>query len=142
MTTATSSAPRRDWWTAGLWVAQVLLAAAYLAAGAMKLFQPMDVLAGMGMGYVTTMPELFIRFVGLMEILGAIGLILPSLTRILPMLTPAAAVGLSIVQVAAIILHAIRGETATSLPVNLVLLALSLFILWGRTKKAPIAGRN
>jgi putative oxidoreductase len=142
MNTETLSAPRRNWWTIGLWVAQVLLALAYLAAGSMKLFQPIDALAAMGMGYVTSMPELFIRFVGLMEILGAIGLILPSLTRILPVLTPVAAIGLSIVQVAAIILHAYRGETATSLPANLVLLALSLFIVWGRTRKAPIASRG
>ena len=142
MTTDTIAAPRRNWLTIGLWVAQVLLAVAYLGAGSMKLFQPMDALAGMGMGYVTTMPELFIRFLGLMEILGAIGLILPSLTRILPILTPAAAVGLSIVQVAAIVLHATRGETAMTLPANLVLLALSLFIVWGRAKKAPIAPRS
>ncbi len=141
MTTDTLSAPRRNWMNIGLWVAQVLLAIAYLAAGATKLFTPIDALGAM-MTYVPTMPELFIRFVGLMEILGAIGLILPSLTRIMPVLTPAAAVGLSIVQVAAIILHATRGETAMSLPVNLVLLALSVFIIWGRTKKAPIAARS
>ncbi|HYD70413.1 DoxX family protein [Azospirillum sp.] len=142
MTTATMTVPRRNWWTIGLWVAQTLLAVAYLSAGSMKLFLPMDALVSMGLRYVTTMPELFIRFVGLMEILGATGLILPSLTRILPVLTLAAAVGLSVVQVAAIILHATRGETAMSLPVNLVLLALSLFIVWGRTKKARIASRG
>ncbi len=141
MTTDTLSAPRRNWMNIGLWVAQALLAIAYLAAGATKLFTPIDALGAM-MTYVPTMPELFIRFVGLMEILGAIGLILPSLTRIMPVLTPAAAVGLSIVQVAAIILHATRGETAMSLPVNLVLLALSVFIIWGRTKKAPIPARS
>ena len=141
MTTEALSAPRRNWWTIGLWATQILLAVAYLGAGSMKLFTPIDVL-GASMAYVPTMPELFIRFVGLMEILGAIGLILPSATRILPVLTPAAAVGLSIVQVAAIILHAARGETAMSLPANLVLLALSLFIIWGRTKKAPITPRS
>lgn len=141
MTTDTFTAPRRNWMNIGLWVAQVVLALAYLAAGSMKLFTPIDALGAM-MAYVPTMPELFIRFVGLMEILGAIGLILPSATRILPMLTPAAAVGLSVVQVAAIVLHASRGETAMSLPANLVLLALSLFILWGRSKKAPIAPRS
>jgi uncharacterized membrane protein YphA (DoxX/SURF4 family) len=141
MTTETLATPRRNWVNIGLWTAQILLAVAYLAAGATKLFTPIDALGAM-MTYVPTMPELFIRFLGLMEILGAIGLILPSVTRILPVLTPAAAVGLSIVQVAAIILHATRGETAMSLPANLVLLALSLFIVWGRTKKAPIAPRG
>jgi uncharacterized membrane protein YphA (DoxX/SURF4 family) len=141
MTTESLSAPKRNWMNIGLWAAQILLALAYLAAGGTKLFTPIDTLGTM-MAYVPTMPEMFIRFVGLMEILGAVGLILPSVTRILPVLTPAAAVGLSIVQVAAIFLHASRGETATSLPVNLVFLALSLFIVWGRTKKAPIAPRS
>jgi len=141
MTTETLSAPKRNWINIGLWTAQVLLAIAYLAAGSMKLFTPIDALGTM-MAYVPTMPELFIRFVGLAEILGAVGLILPAATRILPVLTPAAAVGLSIVQVGAIVLHGVRGETATSLPVNLILLALSVFIIWGRTKKAPIAARS
>jgi uncharacterized membrane protein YphA (DoxX/SURF4 family) len=136
---ATSSG--RKGWNIGLWAAQVLLALVYLAAGGMKLFQPIETLVAAGMAYVTTMPELFIRFVGVVEILGAIGVVLPALTRIRPMLTPAAAVGLSLVQVSAIILHALRGETAMTLPMNLVLLALSLFVVWGRTRKAPIAAR-
>ena len=136
---ATSFGGKR--WNIGLWTAQVLLALVYLAAGGMKLFQPIETLAAAGMAYVTTMPELFIRFVGVMEILGAIGVVLPALTRSRPMLTPAAAVGLSLVQVAAIILHASRGETAMTLPMNLVLLALALFVVWGRTRKAPITPR-
>ena len=136
---ATSSG--RKWWNIGLWTAQGLLALVYLAAGGMKLLQPIETLAAAGMAYVTTMPELFIRFVGVMEILGAIGVVLPALTRIRPMLTPAAAVGLSLVQVAAIILHASRGETAMTLPMNLVLLALALFVVWGRTRKAPVTPR-
>ncbi|HEY8359619.1 MAG TPA: DoxX family protein [Ramlibacter sp.] len=141
MTTEILSAPKRNWINIGLWAAQILLALAYLAAGATKLFTPIDALGTM-MAYVPTMPELFIRFVGLAEILGAVGLILPSVTRILPRLTPAAAIGLSIVQVAAIVLHASRGETAMTLPVNLLLLALSIFVIWGRTKKAPISPRS
>ncbi len=141
MTVDTGAARRVNWWSIGLWVAQVLLAALYLMAGWMKLSQPMAGLAAMGMGYATEMPELFVRFVGLMEVLGAIGLIAPAASRILPILTPLAALGLSVVQVAAIILHAVRSETAMTLPMNLVLLALSLFVLWGRIRKAPIAAR-
>ena len=136
---ATSSG--RKGWNIGLWTAQGLLALVYLAAGGMKLFQPIETLAAAGMAYVTTMPELFIRSVGVLEILGAIGVVLPALTRIRPMLTPAAAVGLSLVQVSAIILHALRGETAMTLPMNLVLLALALFVVWGRTRKAPVIAR-
>ncbi len=141
MTLEAGAGRRTNWWSIGLWVAQVLLAAVYLMAGWMKLTQPMADLAAMGMGYTVEMPELFIRFVGLMEILGAIGLVAPAASRIMPILTPLAALGLSVVQVAAIILHATRGETAMTLPMNLILLALSLFVLWGRLHKAPIAAR-
>lgn len=141
MTMDASAGRRSDWWTIGLWVAQVLLAIVYLMAGGMKLSQPMTGLAAMGMGYATALPEPFVRFVGLMEVLGATGLILPSVTRILPWLTPLAAVGLSVVQVSAIILHATRGETAMTLPLNLVLLGLALFVVWGRTRKAVISPR-
>jgi uncharacterized membrane protein len=130
---------RRDKLTIGLWVAQGLLALAYLAAGAMKTFTPIDTLV-QSLPYASSMPT-FVRFIGTMEILGALGLILPSVTRILPKLMPAAAFGLSFVQVSAIVFHAMRGETAMTLPVNLLLLALSLFILWGRAKARPIAPR-
>lgn len=132
---------RLNWWNVGLWVVQVLLAVVYLMAGGMKLTQPMDGLAAMGMSYATDLPEALTRFVGAMEVLGAIGLILPALTRILPWLTTLAAAGLSLVQVAAIVLHATRGETAVTLPANLVLLALALFVVWGRLRKAPITVR-
>jgi len=141
MATEATAARRMNWWNIGLWVAQVVLAVLYLMAGGIKLFQPIAALAGMGMGYVNDMPELFIRFVGLMELLGALGLLLPAVTRILPWLTPLAAIGLCVVQISAIVLHAARGETAMTLPMNLVLLALSLFIVWGRWRKAPIAPR-
>jgi uncharacterized membrane protein YphA (DoxX/SURF4 family) len=141
MTTDVSRAGGRNWWHIGLWAAQVLLAALYLMAGGMKLFQPISALAAMGLAWAPDMPELVVRFVGLMEVLAALGLVLPALTRILPVLTPLAALGLSVVQIAAIILHAMRGETAMTLPVNLVLLALSLFVLWGRVRKVPIVAR-
>jgi hypothetical protein len=82
----------------------------------------------------------FVRFIGTMELLGAVGLIMPPLTRILSWLTPAAA-GLAFVLVSAIVFHAMRGETGQTLPINLVLLALSLFILSGRVQARPIAPR-
>jgi putative oxidoreductase len=141
MTTESTVRSGVNWWNLALWAAQVLLAVLYLMAGFMKLVQPIDGLVGMGMAYAGALPEAFIRFVAFMEILGAIGLLLPAATRILPWLTPLAAVGLSFVQLSAIVLHAMRGETAMTLPVNLVLLALALFIFWGRWQKAPIAAR-
>ena len=72
--------------------------------------------------------------------MAAIGLILPALTRILPRLTPLAALGVSIIQVLAMLFHVSRGEFMV-LPLNVVLLALSLFVLWGRERKAPIGPR-
>lgn len=62
-------------------------------------------------------------------------------TRILPWLTPLAALGFAIIQVLAIIVHASLGETATTLPMNLVLLAPALFVVWGRWRRAPISPR-
>lgn len=140
MTDVTSGAAGRNWWTIGLWVAQVVLALLFGAAGFMKLFQPIETLSAM-MAWVPVTPEWLVRFIGFVEIAGALGMILPAATRILPFLTPLAALGFVVIQVLAIGLHAVRGETAMSLPLNLVLLALSLFVLWGRFRKAPISPR-
>lgn len=127
-------------WNIGLWVVQIVLALVYGMAGFMKLSQPIDALVASGMSYAGDYPELLTRFIGTMEVLGAIGVILPAASRIAPWLTPLAALGFSIIQVLAMGLHISRGEFQV-LPVNLVLLALALFLLWGRTRKAPIASR-
>jgi putative oxidoreductase len=140
MTDMTTGTTGRNGWTIGLWAAQVLLAAFYGFAGFNKLTQSMQSLAAMGMSYAIDFPELLTRFIGTMEVLGAVGIILPALTRIMPRLTPLAALGFSIIQVLAMGVHISRGEFAV-LPMNLVLLALSLFVLWGRERKAPIAAR-
>ena len=139
MTSDTMTSRRLDKATLALWVVQVLLAAFYGGVGAMKALTPLESLTQM-LPYAAEMP-VFVRFIGTMELLAAIGLILPALTRIQPWLTPAAAAGLSFVQVSAIVFHAMRAETAQTLPINLVLLAMSLFILWGRLKARPIAPR-
>jgi hypothetical protein len=83
-------------------------------------------------------PAPFVRFIGVAEILGAIGLILPALTGILPWLTVAAAIGLAIVMASAIIFHLMRGE-ANHIAVNVVFLALLLFVVYGRLALAPLA---
>ncbi|WP_375452458.1 DoxX family protein [uncultured Devosia sp.] len=141
MADVTSGTANRSGWTIGLWVAQAVLAAFYSFAGFAKLSKPMAELAAMGMNYAVDYPELLTRFIGTMEVLGALGLLLPAFTRILPRQTPLAALGFSVLQVLAIGLHAMRGETGQTLPINLVLLALSLFVVWGRMSKAPIAPR-
>ncbi len=127
-------------WNIGLWVVQALLAALYAMAGSMKLSQPIEALVASGMSYAGDFPELLTRFIGTMELLGAIGIILPAATRILPGLTPLAALGFSVIQVLAMGVHISRGELAV-LPMNVVLLALSLFVVWGRTRKTPISAR-
>lgn len=112
------------------WAASGLLAVLYLMAGAMKGLQPKEKLVAM-MPWTGESSFGLVRFIGYAEIAGAIGLILPVLTGILPWLTPLAAVGLSIIQVLAIPFHLRRGEGKV-VPMNLVLLALSLFVLWAR----------
>lgn len=141
MTDAMTGGARRNWWTIGLWVAQVLLALMFGAAGVMKLMTPIADLGAM-MNWVTVSPEALVRFIGFVELAGALGMILPALTRIMPFLTPLAAAGFAVIQVLAIGTHASLGETASSLPINLVLLALALFVAWGRWQKSPIAPRN
>jgi putative oxidoreductase len=120
-----------------LWVAQGLLALAYLPAGGMKASQPVDAL-GKRMAWVRSTPETLVRVIGVAEVLGAIGIILPLLTNILPWLTVAAALGLVLVQVFAIIYHVSRGETRV-VPLNVVLLLLAILVVIGRLVIVPIA---
>lgn len=123
----------------GLWIAQVLIFAAFVLFGAMKLFMPISELAAMW-HWPGEVPAPFVRFMGIVDTAGGIGVLLPALTRIRPRLTVLAALGCSVVQILAIIFHVSRGEAMVT-PFNAVLLALSAFILWGRAKKAPIMPR-
>ena len=113
-----------------LWIAQILLAVAFLGAGAMKLTQPKDKIA-QSMAWAGDFSPTTIKLIGLVEVLGALGLILPAVTGIAPVLVPLAALGLAIVMVGAIITHARRGEKQM-IGVNVVLLLLALFVAWGR----------
>ncbi|MGH1414034.1 MAG: DoxX family protein [Pelagimonas sp.] len=128
-------------WTIGLWAAQALLAAMFLMAGFMKLTSaPADMVA-MGMLWAENAPVALIRFIGTAEVLGAIGLILPAATRIMPQLTKLAAAGLAVIMVLAAGLHISRGEFEV-VPMNVVLFALAIFVIWGRSRKAPITPRG
>lgn len=122
-----------------LWGAQALLALAMLGAGATKVLSPLDQLAA-SMPWVPGFAPLAVRAIGAAEVLGAIGLILPSALRILPRLTALAALGL-----AALMLGAIQTELSVSGPAKAVapavFAALSLFVAWGRGRAAPIAAR-
>jgi hypothetical protein len=118
-----------------LWVIQGLLAAAFLLAGGMKLTQPIDTL-GKSMTWVLAAPPALVRFIGGAETLGAVGLILPMATRLLPWLTVAAGVGLALVMVLAAGFHLSRGE-APRVPANVVLLLLAVFVVIGRWVIVP-----
>ena len=106
----------------------------------MKVSQPIDQLSKM-LPWTAQVSEALVRFIGVAEILGALGLILPSLLRIQPKLTPIAAVGLALVMLFAAAFHISRGETP-AIGMNFVLIALAAFVAWGRFKKAPIAAKN
>lgn len=124
----------------GLWIAQAALAAAYVASGLMKLATPIAKLSAT-VPWAADMPETFVRFIGIVDLSAGLGILLPALTRVAPHLTVLAALGSSVLQLFAMAFHASRGEFAV-LPVNLVLLILSLFVLWGRSRRVPIAPRG
>ena len=124
----------------GLWVAQVALAFAFAMAGFAKVAQPIAEVA-QKMPFAAVLPEWLVRFIGVSELAGAVGLILPALTRIKPLLTAWAAVGLATVMVLAMVFHISRGEM-NNLPGPLVLGAIAAFIAWGRFGKAPIPSRR
>ena len=115
-----------------LWIAQVLLAGMYGMAGGMKTFQPDGVRKNPQMTWAHDKQDGYIRFVGVSELLGALGVILPILTGILVWLTPLAAVGLSIIQVLAIFMVHLPKKEYQVIPMNVVLLALSVFVAYGR----------
>jgi uncharacterized membrane protein YphA (DoxX/SURF4 family) len=114
-----------------LWIAQILLALAFIATGFLKLTQPKAVAYERGLKWVEDFSQGQINLIGVLEILGAIGLILPWALNILPVLTPVAAVALAIIMLGAAYTHLRRGENPMIL-VNLVLLALAVFVAWGR----------
>jgi hypothetical protein len=122
-----------------LWVVQGLLGALFLAVGAMKATQPIAVLVDT-FGWPAAVPAPLVRFIGVAELLGGVGLILPAATRVMPMLTPLAGVGLAMAMLLATIFHISRGELG-AMPIPLVLAALAAFVAWGRATKAPIAPR-
>src|SRR3989449_2128768 len=109
-----------------LWIVQGLLALIFLFAGGLKLVLPLDAMAG-----PIALPGLFIRFLGVAEVLGAIGLILPGLLRIRPGLTPLAAAGLVIIMAGATLTTLAGGDVAPAL-IPLVVGLLAAFVAYGR----------
>lgn len=117
--------------TYALWIIQGLLALLFLFAGGMKLVLPIE-----EMTKQMPMPGPFLRFIGVAEILGALGLILPGLLRIRPDLTPLAAAGLVIIMIGATALTLAIGPVAPAL-IPLVVGFLAAFVAYGRWRLAP-----
>ena len=115
-----------------LWIVQGLLAALFLWAGGMKLILPLEKLAG-----PIAMPGLFIRFIGVVEVLGGLGLILPGLLRIRPGLASLAAAGLVIIMIGATWITLATGDAALAL-MPLVVGLLAAFVAYGRWRLAPL----
>jgi uncharacterized membrane protein YphA (DoxX/SURF4 family) len=120
-----------------LWVLQVLLAVAFLAHGWLFLMPPPEIAVQMN----ALLPRWFQLFLGVAEVLAAVGLTLPGVTRILPWLVPCAAVGVMIVLISATVLHVVRGEISSA-AVTAVLLAVASFIAYARWRIAPIQPRQ
>src|SRR5947207_5284258 len=114
---------------AGLWIAQGVLAALFLFAGGMKLILPADALAAQ-----SHLPGAFMKFIGICETLGAIGLILPGLTRIRTELTPLAAAGLVAIMIGATVISAIQGPVFGAL-IPAVVGTLALYVARGRWQR-------
>ena len=119
-----------------LWVLQLLLAAAFFAHGLLFLIPPPDIAVQMN----ASMPRWFQLFLGVAEILAAVGLIVPGLTRILPWLVTWAAVGIMFVMVCATIFHLARSEWSSAL-VTLVLLVMATYLAYMRARVLPIRSR-
>jgi uncharacterized membrane protein YphA (DoxX/SURF4 family) len=115
-----------------LWVIQVLLAGMYGMAGSMKAFTPDKVRTNPQMTWAHDKQDGYIRFVGISELLGSVGLIIPALTGILPWLTPLAAIGLALIQVLAIFTVHLPKKEYQVIPVNIVLLVLAIVAAYGR----------
>jgi uncharacterized membrane protein YphA (DoxX/SURF4 family) len=119
-----------------LWVLQLLLAVAFFAHGLLFLFPPAALVEQMN----ASLPRGFQLFIGVAEILAAVGLTLPGITRIQPWLVPCAAAGLMIVMISATIFHIARGEVSSAVT-TAVLLVMATFVAYMRWRVAPIRSR-
>ncbi|UYN91219.1 MAG: DoxX family protein [Anaerolineales bacterium] len=114
-----------------LWVAQVLLAVAFLGAGYFHAFKADEAKGRPEMAWMQALKPGLRKFIGLAEMAGGLGVVLPMLTGVLPWLTPVAAALLAVVMALAIAFHVVRSEYP-NLAVNAALLLLAAFVAWGR----------
>jgi len=119
-----------------LWIAAGVLAALNLAVGIMKLAQPREKLAE-SMAWAAHFSDRAVRAIGALEILAAVGLVVPGLQHMAPVLVPLAAAGVAALQVGAAITNVRYGE-ADRIPINVVVFALAVFVAWGRFGPYPL----
>lgn len=124
-------------WHISLWIVQALLASSLLWAAWMKLLQPASDLAAMW-PWAGEVPNGLIKLTGFVDLLGGLGLILPTLLRIRPFLTILAAWGVVLLMIVAGGFHIARGE-ASQIGANIVFGLMAVFIAWGRSHKAPVS---
>jgi putative oxidoreductase len=123
-----------------LWIVQVLLSAFSLAAGWNHGLRPLsDTIQSSP--WAADLPAALVRFIGVAELAASVGLVLPAAVRILPILTPLAAIGLAVIMGLAIPFHIMRGE-AHVIALHVVVVGLSLFVAWGRLRRVPIRQRG
>lgn len=137
---STESAPSSKGLNIALWIAQVLLALSLAGGAIWKMTTPIPDLAAK-MPWMGQVSPSFLYMTATFDLLGGLGVILPSLTRIVPKLTVIAAIGCIALMIGAIVFHVSRGE-ADKTPFNFFLIALAAFVAWGRSTKAPIAPRG
>jgi uncharacterized membrane protein YphA (DoxX/SURF4 family) len=128
---SSSVSPRKSRANLWLWIAQVLLAVVFLFTGVSKLMMPTDVLAAQ-----SHLPGAFMKFIGVCEILGALGMILPGLLHVQPRLTPLAAACLIVIMIGATVSTALMMPVALPLPIIVGLLAA--YVAYGRWRVAPL----
>lgn len=121
---------------AALWAAQIFLTIVFFITGAGKLFLPMENLYIL-IPWTKDVSSLPVRLIGFSEIIGSIALILPSLLRIKPWLTPWAAIGIAVVMMLAIFFNVSMGETSV-IGINILLFLIAMFVAWGRFTRSPI----
>ena len=121
-----------------LWVLQILLAVAFFAHGWLLLFPPASMVELMN----STIGPSFRIFIGVAEVLAAVGLTLPGITRTLPWLVPLAAAGVMIVMISATVFHIMRGDPVSSAITTVILLVLATFVTYMRWRVKPILPRT
>lgn len=113
-----------------LWIVQAVLAALFALSGLVKVARPKDELVGR-YPWMKDQSQAKVRFIGVMELLGAIGLVAPAAAGVAPVLTPMAATGLAVIMVLGAVMH-VRGKEPSGVAVTAVLFLLAALVAWGR----------